>query len=411
MRQLPAIIVAVFVGLAALTLLVPWPPAVETARVSGFSDEVIANGMQHSFERRLFWWGTTFIELGLLLALVFTRLGPAATAWCRRLARGWWLPTLLLLAALYYVVLAILDFPLDVGRWAHLRAWGMTERPFGPWFSEYLLALAVRAVLEGVVLVGLYLLLRWLPRWWWLAAAAGSVVLAALFALVLPVVVAPLFNTFTPISETKWAKWERPLHDLVQKANVPLDEILVMNASAQSKHSNAYYTGFAGTRRIVLYDNLLEKHTLPEVESVLAHELGHWLHDHIVIGIALGGLGLLAGLYVLSRILKWAEGRFGLYGPSDPAGLAIVLLAGFLGSWLAMPLSCAVSRHFERQADMMALELAGQPDEFMDAERKLAKDNIGNVAPTPWNVWLFATHPPTVERMQMAVDWKKAISR
>lgn len=407
MRYLPAIIVAIFVGLALLTLLVPYPPAVELARSFGFSDEVITRGLQHSFERRLFFWGTTFIELFLLLALVYTGFGRRVTARCQQLARGRWLPTLLLSAAFYYVVLLILDFPLDVGRWAHMKAWDMTGRPFGAWFSEYLLATAVSAPIEGLVLVGFYLLLRWLPRWWWIAAAFGSVVLAALFAMVLPIVIAPLFNTFTPISETKWAAWEQPLKKVVESAKVPLDEIFVMNASTQSRHSNAYYTGFAGTRRIVLYDNLLEKHTLPEVESVMAHELGHWLYDHIVIGIGLGGLGLLVGFYGLARILTWAERVFGIYGPSDPAGLPLVLLAAFVGGWLAMPLSLAVTRHFERQADMTALELARQPDAFIAAEKKLAKDNIGNVAPPPWNVWLFATHPPAVERIQMAVEWKQ----
>jgi STE24 endopeptidase len=139
----------------------------------------------------------------------------------------------------------------------------------------------------------------------------------------------------------------------------------------------------------------------------MAHELGHWLYDHIVTGIALGGLALLFGFYVLARILIWAQSAFGIYGPSDPAGLPLVLLCGFLGSWLAMPLSCAVSRQFERQADMMALKLARQPDAFINAEKKLSIDNIGNVAPTPWNVWLFATHPPAVERIQMAEEWRR----
>ena len=406
MRYLPAIIVVIFVGLAVLTLFVPYPPAVELARSYGFSDDVIANGLRHSFERRLFFWGATFIQLFVLLALVFTGLGRRVTVRCQQLARGWWLPTLLLSGAFYYVVLLILDFPLDVGRWAHMKAWGMTERPFSAWFSEYLLATAISAPIEALVLVGLYLLLRWLPHRWWIAAAVGSTALAIVFAFVLPIVIAPLFNTFTPIADTKWAAWEKPLKDVVANANVPLDEVLVMNASTQSKHSNAYYTGFAGTRRIVLYDNLLEKHTLPEVESVMAHELGHWLYDHIVNGIALGGLALLFGFYVLSRILIWAQSAFGIDRPSDPAGLPLVLLCGFLGGWLAMPLSCAVSRQFERQADMMALKLARQPDAFIAAEKKLAIDNIGNVAPTPWNVWLFATHPPAVERIQMAEEWR-----
>ena len=324
MRYVPVLIIAAFVGLMALTF-VPAPAAtVELARAHGFTDQAIADGQQFSFQRRWFFWGATALELAWLLGLVFAGWGRRVTDTCQRLARGWWLPTLLLAGACFFLVQALISLPFDVGRWAHLTAWGMTERPLGAWFAEHALALAVSAVIDGIVLVGLYLLLRWLPRWWWLAAAAGSVILAALFALLLPIVVAPLFNTFTPIEQTEWADWNEPLHRLVTKANVPLDEILVMNASTQSKHSNAYYTGFAGTRRIVIYDNLLKNHPLPEVESILAHEMGHWLHDHIVKGIALGGLAALVGLYLLARLLQWAPGPLNLSGPSDPAGLPLM---------------------------------------------------------------------------------------
>ncbi len=406
MRSISSFIVAACIGLMVLTFLPPPQSTVELARSHGFSDEVIANGQQFSFERRLFFWGVTLLELVWLLALVFAGWGRRVTDRCQRLTRGRWLPTLLLVGACYYLAQALIHLPFDVGRWAHLTAWGMTERPLNAWFAEYGLALAVNAVVEGIVVVGLYLLLRWLPRWWWLAATAGSVGLAVLFALLWPILISPLFNTFTPIGQTKWADWEQPLHRLIKKADVPVREILVMNASSQSKHSNAYFAGFGATQRIVIYDNLLAKNTRQEVESVLAHEIGHWLHAHIVKGIALGALGALVGFYLLARLLKWAQDALGLSGPSDPAGLPLILLFGFLAMWVAQPLECAVSRHFERQADMMALDLARAPDVFIEAEKKLAIDNIVNVTPPPWNVWLFSTHPPTVERIEMALEWK-----
>lgn len=407
MRILPVVIVVAFVGLMILTFIPPPQSAVDLARDHGFSEQVIADGRQFSFERRMFMWGETLLELAWLLALVFGGWGKRIADRCNSVARGRWLPTLLMLGVCLYLAQALIHLPFGVGRWAHLTAWKMTTQPLSAWFTEHLLALAVNAVVEGIVVVGLYLLLRWLPRWWWLAATAGSVGLAALFAFLWPIVISPLFNTFTPIGRTQWAEWEQPLASIVKQANVPLDEILVMNASAQSEHSNAYYAGFAGTRRIVIYDNLLKNHPLPEVESILAHEIGHWLHDHIVKGIALGGAAALLGFYLLSRLLIWAKDAFGLHAPHDPASLPVILLAGFVGSWLVMPVGNAVSRHFERQADMMALDLARDPAVFIEAEKKLAIKNIGNVAPAPWNVWLFATHPPTVERIEMAIQWKR----
>jgi STE24 endopeptidase len=399
-------IVFAFVALAGITFI-PSPAAtIDTVRTY-FAEADIERGVHYSFERRLLMWGSTLVQLGVLLAFA-GRWGERVTERCRRLARGWWLPTLLLVGGFYFVLLCYIQWPFDLTRFVLQRDWGLTTRSLAEWLEEYRLALALSAVIEGVVLVGLYLLMRWLPRWWWLAAAAGSVALAITFAFLLPMVIAPLFNTFTPIGETKWVEWEQPLRKLIAKAEVPVDEVLIMNASKQSTHTNAYFTGFGATRRIVLYDNLLDKHTLPEVESILAHEIGHWKHDHIVQGIALGGIGALVGFFLLARILKWAEKPWGLQGPSDPAGLPIVLLAAYLGSWLATPLANAVSRHFERQADMMALELGRQPDVFIAAERKLAIDNISNVAPAPWNVWLFNTHPPALERIQMAEAWKRA---
>lgn len=407
MRYLPVIIVAAFLALMGLTFVPPPQSSVDLARTHGFSEQEIANGQQFSFDRRLFFWGVTLLELVWLLALVFAGWGRRLTNACHRCARGRWLPTLLLLGVSLFLAQALIHMPFDVGRWAHLTAWKMTERPLGAWFAEYGLSLAVAAVVEGIVVVGLYLLMRWLPRAWWLAATAGSVLLAVLFAFLWPIVISPLFNTFTPIGQTQWSEWEQPLASIVKQANVPLDEILVMNASAQSKHSNAYYSGFAGTRRIVIFDNLLRYHPLPEVESILAHEIGHWLHDHIVKGIALGGLAALVGFYLLARLLRWAQGALGLNAPSDPGGLPLILLATFLGMWLIMPLENAIIRHFERQADMMALDLARDPDVFIEAEKTLAIKNIGNVAPAPWNVWLFSTHPPTVERIEMALEWKQ----
>ena len=175
----------------------------------------------------------------------------------------------------------------------------------------------------------------------------------------------------------------------------------------QTNHTNAYFTGFGSTRRIVLYDNLLKKHTPAEIESILAHEIGHWRHDHIVKGLLLGTAAALLGFFLLHCVLHWAVGRapWHLQSIADPAGLPLVLLLISLGSWAAMPVGNAVSRHFERQADQVSLDLARQPAAFIECERKLARDNLGNVAPSPWNVWLFSTHPPTVERIHMAEEW------
>jgi STE24 endopeptidase len=299
------------------------------------------------------------------------------------------------------------------------------------------------------VLVGLYVLIRLLPRWWWAVGATLSVALGFFYAYLMPEVINPLFNTFTPLRDQDLVKRVRAL---AARAGVPVENVLVMDASRQGRHTNAYFTGIGPTRRIVLYDTLLRPlDTLPpesaarvvgllataalpgpgavvgpveagavvtghrlqvaeEIESILAHEIGHWQHQHIFKGILLAGLGAYVGLYLVSRILCWAVRRapFALRSPSDPAGIPLVLLLSVLGAWVVLPVENLVGRHFERQADASALELAGQPRAFIAAEKRLVRDNLGNVAPTPFSVWLFATHPPAVERIQMAEEWQKA---
>jgi len=232
--------------------------------------------------------------------------------------------------------------------------------------------------------------------------------------LILPIWIAPLFNTFTPLEKTEWGYLREPVAELARRGGVPVDEILVMDASRQGSHTNAYFTGFGGTRRIVLYDTLLRQHMKAkdwrEVEVILAHEMGHWQHDHIVTGIMIGGVAALAGFCLLSWILQRLVGRppLRLTSPHDPAGVPLLMLLVVVGTWLAAPVGNAISRHFERQADLVSLEMTRNPEIFIDAEIRLARDNISNVTPNRWSILFMATHPPAVERIRMAEDWKKS---
>jgi STE24 endopeptidase len=287
----------------------------------------------------------------------------------------------------------------------------LTDRTFASWLSDYAKAVGVSGVIGALLLLGFYLLLRHVPRYWWLFAAAGTTLVGIFFAWVAPLVIAPLFNRFTPLAETPYAPLGPEVRALVDRAGVPVKEVLVMDASRQGRHTNAYFSGFGPTRRIVLYDTLLADHTPDEVLSVLGHEIGHWRHDHIAKGIALGALGALAGFGALAFFLQRAVAQGALASPADPAGFPLILLLSYLGGWLVMPVQNAVSRHFERQADAAALELAGRPEVFIEAEKRLARTNLSNVAPTGLSVWLFASHPPVLERIGAAEAWAAAHPR
>jgi STE24 endopeptidase len=398
----------VFVSLFLVTTFSKSSAAEAEARTY-FSADEIEWGLQYSFERRLLFWPAFAVKLGILVALVTTSIARKSTDWLQRRVGGRWLPTVLLVGLCCFFGSELISLPFAIANFELAGAWGLTKRSLADWFGDYLAGLGVAAVTDGVTLVGLYVLLRWLPRRWWLAATFGGTALGVAYAILAPVLIEPIFNTFTPLGQTPWAYLESRVRALAQEGGVPVRDIYVIDASRQGFHSNAYFTGFGATQRIVLYDNLLKKCTPDEVASVLAHEIGHWQQRHIMKGIALGAVGSMIGLFILAQFLRVAVGRgeLGLRSPSDPAGLPLILLLFILGQWLSMPVVNGISRFFERQADQVSLDLARQPDAFITAEKRLAIDNVGNVAPLPFSVWFFGSHPPPVERIRMAEQWRQ----
>ncbi len=400
-------------GLLALfvvTTFIPFPAAREQALAAGFNEATIDENLQYSFERRFFFWASTFVEFALLAFLaasgVARRWADTLLAKCQQNRYV----TVLGLGLIYLLIHEALYLPIGIGRWYHSCAWGMSNLVLTDWLREHYLAFGVSMVWRAVLVVGFYSILTLFPRTWWLWGAIGASGLGVAYAFLSPIVIDPLFNKFTPLAESEFREYESLVRRMIEKADMPVGEILVMDASRQSNHSNAYFTGFGSSRRIVLYDTLLRKHTSAEIESILAHELGHWRHDHIVKGILLATLAAILGLCVLDRLLRAAIGRepWRIRSLNDPAGLYLVLLISYFGSWIEMPVQNYVSRHFERQADQASLDLAGQADAFISSERVLAVTNKSNVTPTPWNVWLFSSHPTTVERIRMAEEWRES---
>ncbi len=306
--------VVLFGALVLLTTCLPSSTAqAEAARY--FTAQEIAQGQQFALERRWFFWAATGLWLGFLTWLTCTGLARRLADGCHVRSGGRWWLTLLLLGGLCFLVQEAISLPLGLLRLEHLRSWDMTSRSVGSWLEEHAKGVLLGAGLNGLILLGFYVLLRWLPRWWWLPAAGAGSLLGMAFAWLLPVAIAPWFNTFTPLSETPWANLQGQVETLAQRAGLPVQEVLVMDASRQGQNSNAYFTGFGATRRIVLYDTLLQQHTRlepkqaagclgvtaapfgpwlavsalvtarsqggSEIESILAHEMGHWQHHHI----------------------------------------------------------------------------------------------------------------------------------
>jgi len=407
--RIAAIVTAVVLSLIFVLTTFVHTQAARDAALRHFTLEECERGREHAMQRKYLSWSRSAVHLALLFALVALGAGRLLTDKADALTGGRWWLTVLLVAGTIFVIEQVLMFPWAVaGGWWMPKQWGLSDRGFVDWLLERVKGVGVTAAMGAIPLLGLFAILRWFPERWWMIAAAGAGVFGVAVAFLMPVIIAPLFNTFTPIGETEWAPLKPRFLEIAARAGVPVSDVLVADASRQGRYSNAYFTGFGSTQRIVLYDTLLRDHPADEVESIVGHEVGHWQHAHIVKGLLMGTAGVLVAFFLLSKILTWAMARpeFAIRSIADPACLPLILLLGALGNWVAAPIQSAVSRHFERQADDAALELAGKPEAFIEAEKRLVRTNISDPAPAPIAVFLFASHPPAVDRIEAARRWR-----
>lgn len=273
------------------------------------------------------------------------------------------------------------------------------------WIVDQLKGLAIGAPLGLLLLELLYLALRAAGDWWWLWAAAGLLLFNVLLSNLAPVLIMPLFNKFVPLGDEHQELADRLLK-LAERANTKVRGVFKFDMSRRTKSANAALTGIGNTRRIVLGDTLIDEFSTDEIETVLAHELGHQVHRDIPLLIAFGTLSTTLGLFLVSLALTWAIGTFGFTGASDVAAFpALGIVLGAYGL-ITMPFDNAFSRWREGMADDYALQATGKNEAFMSAFTRLANQNLGEVDPEKWVVFLFYSHPPLGERIAKARNWK-----
>jgi STE24 endopeptidase len=224
-------------------------------------------------------------------------------------------------------------------------------------------------------------------------------------AILYPVVLAPLFNKFEPIRDQALAE---KIMAQMDKSGIRVKKILQMNAGLRSSHTNAYFTGIGKTKRIVLFDTLLESHTHDEILAVLAHEAGHYRKRHLMKQFAIFASISLAVFYAAWIFVQWPL-LFRTFGFSAPVPYAGVFLAGvFLhkAAFFLQPLYMKVSRRFETEADVFSAGIVGETASMVSALMRLAADNLSDLHPHPLYVWFHYSHPPIVERVARLEDIK-----
>jgi STE24 endopeptidase len=308
------------------------------------------------------------------------------------------------------VVLAVLTrlagLPFDVWSEVVLRRYGLSTEAWGAWFTDQLTSLGVTLVVWIIVLLGIHVLVRAFPRRWWAGAAAGGFVLVAVASFGYPILVEPLFNSFHSMPA---GALRTDLLQMARRDGVPVDDVLVADASRRTTELNAYVSGFGSTRRIVVYDTLLKTEPRAEIELVVAHELGHAKRGDVLHGTLVGALGAAAGVCVLylmvtsPRLLR----RAGAESAADPRSIALLLAAVTVLMQVATPVENLVSRRIEARADMHALDLTRDPETYVRMQRSLSARNLDELSPNPLEYALWNNHPTGPERIAMGRDWAR----
>lgn len=300
----------------------------------------------------------------------------------------------------------ILDLPLSYYSGFILpHRFDQSTQKLRDWIIDQVKGIMVAAPIGFLLLELLYFALRITGNLWWLWAVGGLLVFNILISNLAPVLILPIFNKFVPLGDEHKNLEERLLR-LAERAHTKVRGVYKFDMSRRTKSANAALTGIGNTRRIVLGDTLIDEFTPDEIETVLAHELGHQVHRDILILIAIGTISSLIGFYLASLALGWVVTFFGFNGVSDVAGFpALGLILGIYG-FFTSPFDNAISRWRERLADEYALQATGKNEAFASAFVRLANQNLGEVDPEKWVVFMFYSHPPLAERIELAKNWK-----
>jgi STE24 endopeptidase len=336
------------------------------------------------------------LSLVVLGLLSFGALGD----WLFGLVDGlpWW-GEAIAFSALVALVGSLVATPIAFWRgYLHERRWGFSTQTLGGWASDRAKGVAIGVALTVIPMFGLIASVHVFPSWWPLVAALGGAAIVFVVTFLAPVLLEPVFNRFAPLRDDALAE---DLRQLADRAEVPVRDVLVADASRRTTKHNAYVSGIGKTRRVVVWDTLLDRGAPGEVRLVVAHELGHRRFRHVAIGTAIGMAG--TAVFVLGLWVLFQSGELlaaiGADGPGDPRVIPFVLFAGSVAELAVRPFALALSRRWERDADRFSLELTGDPEAYEATHRNLAISNLGDLDPPKAAYLFFFSHPTAPERL------------
>ncbi|NIO03401.1 MAG: M48 family metalloprotease [Proteobacteria bacterium] len=335
----------------------------------------------------------------LILALLLSGFLPQVVEWLslwvsKPIGRG------LIFFALLSAMFTLIQIPFNLyDTFVIEERHGFNASTLKTWILDLVKGMFISALIGGTVLALLLILIHKLPQTWWIWAWIVLAIFEGLILWLYPVVIAPWFNKFEPL---RAKGLEGRIRQIMEKAGLAVKGVFQMDAGKRTRHTNAYFTGLGKTKRIVLFDTLLNSHTEDEILAILSHEVGHWKKRHVIKQLAVVEIVSLAGLWVMGKLLEWPilYRTFGFGTPIPFVGLFLLGILMSVGGYFFRPLESVISRRFERQADRAVLELTGTTSALGQALKRLALHNLANLTPHPLYAWFYYSHPPIVERIE-----------
>ena len=349
-------------------------------------------------------WGLLY-TLGVTWLLLGTGLSARMRDLAERLTRRRPLRTIFY-SAQYIVLATVLFFPLTLYQgFFREHRYGLATQSFLPWMRDQLVDLGLTLVLFPLLLIPLYGVFRKAPRTWWIWGSGVGLLFIMFIVLIAPVFIDPLFNTYTPLEDETV---KEPILSMARANGIDVDNVFQFDASRQTTRVSANVSGFLGTMAIRLNDNLLNRCSLEEIKTVMAHEMGHYVLNHMYETIIYFGLILVLGFafvrWAFDRVVrrwgaKWSVGEIG-----DLAGMPLLAALFTLFFFAMTPFVNTIIRVNEAEADLFALHAAMEPDGFAEVALKLGE--YRKLDPGPIEEWIFFDHPSGRSRIHMAMTWK-----
>lgn len=346
-----------------------------------------------------------FVTLVMMWILLHFRWSAKMRNFAERMTRFRPLQT-----ALYWiqfiVVTSILSFPMTMYEgFFRERKYDLMNQAFGGWFRDQLIGMAVGLILGAILIIPLFAIVRRAGRIWWVWGAVLMLIFSAFVSLIAPVYISPLFNQYTKLQDPTV---KDPILSMARANGIPARDVYEFDASKQSNRVSANVSGFGGTMRISLNDNLLKRCTVPEIATTMGHEMGHYVLNHIYKGLVMFGVLIVVAFAFVNWAVNYALARWGtawdIHGIGDVAVLPLAVIVFSLFFFVATPINNTITRTMEFEADMYGLNAARQPDAEANVDMMLGE--YRKLDPSSLEEFIFYDHPSGRTRITAAMQWK-----